>query len=273
MFINQVIWITGASSGIGEAVAKQFIAQGARLILSARNENKLQELKEKCITNGAKTEHVLVLPLDMEKPEAFAAAHETVIRQFGQLDMLFNNAGISQRSLCKDTDISVYRTLFEVDFFGQIALTKAVLPLMIEKNAGHLVVTSSVAGKIGVPFRTGYCAAKHAVMGFFDALRAEVINNNIRVTTITPGFIQTNLSKNALNSDGSKFGITDADIAKGIDVDVCAKRIIDGLTKGKKEILIAGMRERLALLMKRFFPKILFKMVAAIKAIPEKVPN
>ncbi len=273
VFNNQVIWITGASSGIGEAVAKQFIAQGARLILSARTEKKLQKVKEKCIANGAKAEHILVLSLDMEKPEEFAAAHETVICQFGQLDMLFNNAGISQRSLCKDTDMSVYRTLFEVDFFGQIALTKVVLPLMIENNVGHLVVTSSVAGKIGVPFRTGYCAAKHAVMGFFDALRAEVSNINIRVTTITPGFIQTNLSNNALNSDGSKFGITDEDIANGINADECAKRIIDGLTKGKKEILIAGMRERQALLMKRFFPKILFKIVASIKDIPVNQKN
>jgi len=270
MFNNQVIWITGASSGIGEAVAKQFIAQGARLVLSARRENKLQELKQNCIANGAKAEHILVLPLDMEKPDKFAAAHETVIHQFGQLDMLFNNAGISQRSLCKDTDLSVYRTLFEVDFFGQVALTKEVLPLMIKNNVGHLVVTSSVAGKIGVPFRTGYCAAKHAVMGFFDALRAEVKDNNISVTTITPGFIKTDLSKNALNSDGSKFGITDSDIANGISAGECAKKIIDGLNKGKKEILIAGFRERQALLIKRFFPNLLFRIIASIKAIPEK---
>ncbi len=191
------------------------------------------------ITDGAKAEHILVLPVDMERPDEFADAHETVIGQFGQLDMLFNNAGISQRSLCKDTDLSVYRTLFEVDFFGQVALTKEVLPLMIKKNMGHLVVTSSVAGKIGVPFRTGYCAAKHAIMGFFDALRAEVASHNIRVTTITPGFIKTDLSKNALNSDGSKFGITDSDIANGISADECAKKIIEGLNKGKKEILIA----------------------------------
>jgi len=136
MFKNQVIWITGASSGIGEAVAKQFVAQGARLILSARREEKLQELKKDCIVKGAKAEHILVLPLDMENSKEFATAHETVIQHFGQLDMLFNNAGISQRSLCKDTDMSVYRTLFEVDFFGQIALTKTVLPRMIKNNAG-----------------------------------------------------------------------------------------------------------------------------------------
>jgi len=270
MFDNQVIWITGASSGIGEAVAKQFIAQGARLVLSARREKKLQELKQNCITDGAKVEQILVLPLDIEKPDEFAAAHEIVIGQFGQLDMLFNNAGISQRSLCKDTDLSVYRTLFEVDFFGQVALTKEVLPLMIKNNMGHLVVTSSVAGKIGVPFRTGYCAAKHAVMGFFDALRAEVANDNIRVTTITPGYIKTDLSKNALNSDGSKFGITDSDIANGISADECAKKIIDGLKKGKTEILVAGFRERQALLIKRFFPNLLFRIIASIKAIPEK---
>jgi len=269
MFNNHVIWITGASSGIGEALTKLLATHGAMLVLSSRRKTKLQDLKETCVKAGAPAENIQVLPLDMEKQHLFPDAHKAVIKQFGKIDILINNAGISQRSLCKDTDMSVYRTLFEVDVFGQIALTKEVLPLMIKNKSGHLVVTSSVAGKIGVPFRTGYCAAKHAIMGFFDALRAELTSYNIRVTTITPGYIRTNLSKNALNSDGSKFGITDADIANGIDADECARSILRGLEKDTPEILIAGIRERQALFMQRFFPKLLFKLVASIISIPK----
>jgi len=270
MFQNQVIWITGASSGIGEALAKQFASAGAKLILSSRRESKLQEVKQACITCGAKPEDIMVVLIDMENQANFPDAVNKVINQYNKIDMLINNAGISQRSLCKDTDMSVYRTLFEVDVFGQIALSKLVLDLMLLNNSGYLVVTSSIAGKVGVPNRTGYCAAKHAMMGFFDALRAELSDTNIKVTTITPGFIKTNLSENALSNDGSKFGETDNDIANGINVNLCARKIIQGLEKNKKDIVIAGSRERMALLMKRFFPKLLFKLVATIKKIPSR---
>ncbi len=161
MLHNQVVWITGASSGIGEAVARQLARTGSKLILSSRSEDKLQAVKQACITSGANSEDIMVLPVDLEKQGDFPDALEAVINRYKKIDLLFNNAGISQRSLCKETELSVYRTLFEVDFFGQIALTKLVLASMLINNAGHLVVTSSVAGKLGVPYRTGYCAAKH----------------------------------------------------------------------------------------------------------------
>jgi len=269
MFNNKIIWITGASSGIGEALAKQLASLGAKVVLSSRRNEVLQTVKQACITAGAREEDILVIPLDMESPDSFEQAVEQVITEFGHIDMLFNNAGISQRSLCNETDLSVYRRLFEVDVFGQIALTKQVLPHMIKRNSGHLLITSSVAGKVGVPFRTGYCAAKHAMMGFFDALRAEVAAANVKVTTITPGFIRTELSKNALKKDGSKFAVTDEDIANGIDVDECAKKILQDIAKGKQEIIIAGKKERLALFLRRFFPKILFMYIAKAVTVPK----
>ncbi|PCJ48346.1 MAG: short chain dehydrogenase [Gammaproteobacteria bacterium] len=268
MFNNKVIWITGASSGIGKAIALNMVLNGARVILSARRKKVLEDVKKACLQRGAEEDDILVLPLDMLEQDKFPAAVKQVMNHFGAIDMLFNNAGISQRSVCLETDMSTYRTLFEVDVFGQIALTKQVLPIMVKQASGHLVITSSIAGKIGVPFRTGYCAAKHAVMGFFDALRAELANTSIKVTTITPGFIRTSLSENALKGDGSNFGVTDSDIANGIDVDDCAKQIIKGFIKGKKEIVVAGRRELSALRLKRFFPNILFSVIAKIVTKP-----
>lgn len=159
-----VVWITGASSGIGEALAKQYVSQDDKLVLSARREAELQRVKEACISQGAKPEDVLVLPLDVTEHETMAAKAQQVISAFSSIDVLINNAGISQRSKCLDTDLAVYKKLLDVDVLGQIALTKAVLPIMVKQKSGHIVVTASVAGKVGVQLRTGYCAAKHAVM-------------------------------------------------------------------------------------------------------------
>jgi short-subunit dehydrogenase len=187
-----------------------------------------------------------------------------VLEHFGRVDMLINNAGISQRSQCIETDMAVYRKLFEVDVLGQIALTKVVLPQMYQQGSGHIAIMASVAGKIGVGLRTGYCAAKHAVMGFFDALRAESVHHGVQVTTITPGFIRTNVSANALTGDGHRFGQTDSDIANGMDPDRCAAVILDGFRKGKPEIAVGEGPEMKALLMKRLFPKLVFDKVAAM---------
>lgn len=263
-FSGKTVWITGASSGIGEALAYEFVQEGAKLILSARREEELLRVKAACVAAGADESDILALSLDVTDetaiPDKVKAAHSHT----GQIDMLINNAGISQRSLCVDTDMATYRTLFEVDVFGQIALTKMVLPIMLAQKTGHIAITSSVAGKIGVPYRTGYCAAKHAVMGFYDALRAEMAGEGIRVTTITPGFIRTNISKFALKGDGSEFGKTDQNIAGGMDVTACVKVIMEGFRKGKPEIVVGEGREMSALWLKRLFPKRLFKMVETL---------
>jgi NADP-dependent 3-hydroxy acid dehydrogenase YdfG len=206
MFKDQVVW-----------------AAGAKIILSSRRQAELERVRDLCIEKGTTHDELLVLPLDVTDYDAMPVAAHKAIEAFDRIDMLINNAGISQRDACIDTDMSVYRRLMEVDVLGQIAMTKTVLPLMLKQAGGHIAVTSSVAGKVGGPDRTGYCAAKHAVMGFFDALRAEVSHKGIRVTTITPGFIRTNISFNALTGDGAEFGELDKDIAGGMDASECAR--------------------------------------------------
>ncbi len=262
MFEGRTVWVTGGSSGIGEALALQFASEGSKIVLSARRENELKRVRDKCIEQGLKAENILVLPLDVTYHDAMPAAVANVTNAFGRIDMLINNAGISQRSLCVDTDMLVYRQIFDVDVLGQIALTKAVLPLMLKQQSGHIAITSSVAGKIGVPQRTAYCAAKHAVMGFYDALRAETSRHGIRVTTITPGFIKTDISLSALKGDGSAYGRVDADIAGGMDVTRCARVIMAGFRKGTQEIAVGDGLEMKGLWLKRFFPGLVFKKVA-----------
>lgn len=262
MFKDQVVWITGGSSGIGEALALQFAAQGARMVLSARRSDELNRVRKSCISAGLDPDQVITLPLDVTDFDAMPGALRRVIQTFGRVDMLINNAGISQRSLCVDTDMSVYRRLFDVDVLGQIALTKTVLPVMLEQGSGHIAVTSSVAGKVGVPYRTGYCAAKHAVMGFYDALRAETDRHGIRVTTITPGYIKTSISANALKGDGSKFGETDQDVAGGMDATRCAEVILEGFRKGVPEIAVGEGPEMKVLWLKRLVPGAVFRKLA-----------
>ena len=261
MFNDQVVWITGASSGIGEALALELSERGARLILSARGEEALLEVQRQCdaITGSAKSH---VLPMDITGEESLAANVELAVAWGGRIDMLINNAGISQRSSCLNTNMSTYRRIFEVDVFGQIALTKAVLPVMVEQGHGHMAVTSSVSGKVGVPFRTGYCAAKHAMMGFFDALRTEVDHLNIDVTTITPGYIRTPISSNAIGGDGAAYGREDTEIRGGMNVNDCAKMIVKGFERGKPEIAVGKGFEMNALWVKRFFPNTLLKLAA-----------
>lgn len=260
MFKDNVSWISGASSGIGEALACALAREGAIPILSARRAAELERVRERCLELGAPD--ALVLPLDVTDAAGMAPAVAAVRERFGRIDTLVNNAGISQRSLCVDTGLDVYRQLFEIDVLGQIALTKAVLPVMLEQASGHIAVTASVAGKVGAPYRTGYCAAKHAVMGFFDALRAEVARRGIRVTTITPGYIRTAISIHALRGDGSEFGSTDREIANGMDVDRCAQVILKGFRKGKPEIAVGEGFEMHALWLKRLFPRLVFRKAA-----------
>jgi dehydrogenase/reductase SDR family protein 7 len=262
MFKDNVTWISGASSGIGEALACALAREGAIVVLSARRQDELERVRDRCLDLGATG--TLVVPLDVTDEDAMPVAVEAVRGRFDRIDTLINNAGIAQRSLCVDTDMAVYRRLMEVDVLGQIALTKAVLPVMLEQGAGHIAVTASVAGKVGAPYGTGYCAAKHAVMGFFDALRAEVAGKGIRVTTITPGYVRTDISFHALKGDGSEFGTMDQNIAGGMDVDRCAQVILKGFRRGKPEIAVGDGFEMNALWLKRLFPRLLFRMAARL---------
>jgi short-subunit dehydrogenase len=258
-FLNRTVWITGASSGIGEALAYAFHNSGAKLILSARREEELKRVQGQC---GGQP-NARVLPLDMSHADELAAKTREALAMFGGIDILVLNAGISQRSLTRDTGESVYRQLMEVNFFGPEALTRAVLPSMLEKNSGHIVVISSIAGRFGVPLRSGYSATKFALHGFYEALRAEEAKNGIRVTLICPGFIRTGISVSALKGDGSKHAKMDPELARGMPASVCARQILNAVAREKEEVTIGAPREKMLVYMKRFLPGLLSRMVAA----------
>ncbi len=256
-FTGKTAWITGASSGIGEALALALARQGARLILSARRETELQRV---ATATGLSAEDVLILPLDVtheaDLPRYVAAA----LTRFGQIDYVFLNAGITQRSLVQDTDMAVFRQLMDVNFFGAVALTQAVLPTLLAQKFGHLVVTSSVSGKIGVKQRAGYCAAKHALHGFFDSLRAEVFANGLRVTLVCPGYIQTPISQSALNGTGGAYGRSDQNQQQAMPAERCAKLMLNAVAAGREEVTIGG-KEVLGTYLKRFFPALLSRLL------------
>lgn len=256
-FKNKTIWITGASSGIGKAIALAFSKQGANLILSARNKENLNGVKEQC----AEPNKVKVLPLDLSDYTSFDEKVKSAISFFNGVDILVNNGGISQRSLAIETKLEVDQKIFEINYFGTIALTKALLPHFVAKNSGQIVVITSVTGKIGTPLRSSYAASKHALHGFFDSLRSEVYDNNIGITLVCPGFVNTDVSKNALTADGSKQNTTDKATANGLDPNVLAQKILKAITNRKQEVVIGGAKEILATYMKRFFPTLLSKLI------------
>lgn len=257
-FNQKVVWITGASSGIGEALALELARAGANLVLSARRVEELERVKQ---STQLPPERVMVLPLDVTKFELAAEKAAEIMARFGRIDVMVHNAGVSQRSYVQDTSLEVYQRIMDVDFFSTVALTKAVLPFMIEQKSGHFIVISSVAGKVGIPLRSGYNAAKHALHGFYDSLRAEVFQNNIRVTVACPGYIKTNVSVNALDSQGEKYGKMDANQEQGMSANVCAQKILEAAAHDQKETYIGGAKELAAVYLRRLWPNFLFKMV------------
>ncbi|MFT4663891.1 MAG: dehydrogenase/reductase SDR family protein 7 [Polaribacter sp.] len=257
IYKNKVIWITGASSGIGAALAQYFAKAGGRLILSARRQPQLEEVKQSL---NLPDENVLVLPLDLGLHDELPAKVDLAMAHFGQIDYLINNGGISQRSLIVDTDFSVYKRLVDIDYLGTVALTKAVLPVFIKQQSGHFSVVTSLMGKFSAPLRSGYCGAKHALHGFFDALRMEHEKDNVQVLTICPGFIHTDISMNALSADGSKQNSMDKATKGGLSAEGCAAQIAKAIKQGKYEVLIGG-KETFAVYLKRFFPRLLHRVV------------
>jgi len=255
---NKTVWITGASSGIGRALVKRFSKENANIILSSRNVSELEKLKSEVESYGNK---VVIEALDLANQDSFKEIVERVISEFGSIDLLINNGGISQRSLVEETSLDVDRKLMEVNFFGTVALTKAVLPYMLKQGGGQIAVVTSIVGKFGFPLRSAYSASKHALHGFFDSLRSEVYKYNIAVTLVLPGYVNTNLSYNALVGDGSEQNSQDHDLAKGLAPEEFAKKLINAIKKQKNEVVIAGAKETLSVYLKRFFPKLLSKLV------------
>lgn len=254
---GKTVWITGASSGIGAALARRFAADGARIIASGRRRDALEALA------ASLPAEVHVLPFEATDYPALPGIAEEAEAWADGIDMLVNNAGISQRSLAIDTGFDVYRTLMEVDFFAPLRLTQLVLPGMVARKSGHIAVISSVAGKIGAPLRTGYCAAKHACCGYFDALRAEVeAAYGIKVSVILPGSVRTSIAENAITATGERRGTSDDNIDNGLDPDDAAERIVAGLAAGDREIAVAEGLEAMALEMRKDNPEGLFDMLA-----------
>jgi dehydrogenase/reductase SDR family protein 7B len=245
---DKVVWITGASSGIGEAMALDAARKGAKLVLSARRESELQRVRAAC-SHPAK---VALLPLDLTAFDAEAATRAAQTF-FGPIDLLVNNAGISQRGLVIDTSMDVYRQILELDFFACVALTKAVLPGMLARRSGHLVVISSVVAYLGTPLRSGYSAAKHALHGFYDAARAEVWREGVKVTLICPGFIRTQVTINAITGAGGRYGKMDPSTERGMAPDECARQAWAAVENDRDEAFV-GTKEAMLVRLKRLAP-------------------
>ncbi len=262
-FTNKTIWITGASSGIGKALALAFSKQKARLILSSRNEGKLNQVKDLCLEH---TEVVEVYPLDLEAYHEIPAKADKVLKKFPKIDILINNGGISQRCTAVETSLAVDKRIMDINFMGTIAMTKAVLPSMLKHDLGHIVTISSLVGKFGSPLRSTYSASKHALHGFFDSLRAEMDaeGKDIKITLICPGYIATNVSLNALLGDGSPQDSMDGATAQGLTPDKFAKKALRAIRNEAPEVNI-GKKETLGVYLKRFFPGMFRKMIAKAK--------
>ncbi|WP_372751788.1 SDR family oxidoreductase [Labilibaculum sp.] len=257
---NKVVWITGASSGIGEELAYAFAREGAFLVLSARNTKKLKQVREKCLQ---KTSKCWLQVMDLSNVDQLEVNVNDVLKQTGKIDLLINNAGRSQRSLAKETPLMNDRSIMELNFFSVVALTKLVLPQMLNNRSGHIVVVSSISGKFGFPWRTAYSASKHALQGYFESLRAELVKDNIQVTIVSPGRIKTNISRNALIETGESYNKMDDGQAHGMLANECASKILRAIKKDKKELLV-GKKELLMVYIRRFFPALYHKLVIRI---------
>ena len=233
---GKAIWITGASSGVGEGMATVFHRAGANIIISGRRENELERVKGSCADGPGS---VTVVPFDIADAEQREAATESVLGEFARIDILVNNAGIGQRSLAKETALDVDRRVMEVDYFAPVALTKLVLPRMIEQQSGMMIVTSSVAGKHAVPYHAAYCAAKHALHGYYDTLRIEHLKDNIDVMLLVIAGIRSNVFEHALTGDGSEYGQNDYGNKSGMTAEACAERVVEAIINRETEVVIS----------------------------------
>lgn len=258
---RKTIWVTGASSGIGEACAYLYARQGVNLILTATRAEKLAEVQQECIRLGAQC---AVLPFDLSNLKHIDELTDNAIAAFGKIDIAFLNAGISQRSKILETDDKVDEKIMAVNFFAPVKISKRLLPEMINQGGGTIAVTTSISGKFGFPLRSAYASSKFALYGFFETLQAEYWDQNIRVVMVCPGRVRTNISYNALEADGKKHGQMDEGQDSGISSEKAAKKIVKAIEKQKPEVLVGG-KELLMVHIKRFCPGLARKMVRKIK--------
>lgn len=263
-FTGRVVWITGASSGIGEALAYLLCRQGARVVISSNEPEALARVREQC---GGDGQNVLVLPLDLCDFESFEAKAAEVVSHFGRIDILVNNGGISHRSNVKETSLAVLRKVMDVDFTGHAALTRAVLPQMLAQGGGHIVVTSSLAGKMSFPTRAVYCAAKHALQGYFNALRAEVWRDNIHVTLICPAGVRTRIGYTSLLGDGAAYGRTDQHIEAGLSPEACAESILKAIRQRRREVWLGKASQLFAARIAQHLPGVYAWLINHVRSL------
>lgn len=262
-FKDKVVWITGASSGMGEAVAYRMSKENATLILTALEFDLLDKVVEKCKSLGAYDAYSL--PFDLSETDKLNELAEKALAKFGRIDILYNNAGISQRGTALETEMKVIRKVMEVNYFAPVILTKAVLPGMIAQGGGQLVVTTSIAGRFGFPLRCAYSSSKHALYGFFETVQSENYDKNIKVTIICPGRVQTKISLYALEKDGKQHGKMDAGQANGITSEKAAGIITKAIYQKKREVLVGGI-ELIMARIKQFFPGLCATLSRKIKS-------
>lgn len=259
-FKNKVVWITGASSGLGEALTLELAKEKSFLVISARRKNELERVKTECL-KFVPAENIFVLPMDVAFISNAEAEVKKVIEQFGRIDILINNAGIAQRSQAYHTYEETERKIMEVNFWGTVVLTKAVLKEMRKNKQGSIAVISSVLGKFGYPGTSIYSASKHALVGYFESLRFEEMQHHVKIHLIYPGYIRTNISLNALNEKGEKYGKMDPGQSRGMHPSAAAKKVLDAICRNKYETFFGG-KEMAAITLRKYFPSLFYKLIA-----------
>lgn len=256
----KTVWITGASSGIGAALAVRYSEMGCRVIMSARNVERLESVRQQCVT----PDNCFIVPLDLSDQTSLAYAADEVLSRFCKVDILINNGGISQRSMVAETPIDIDRRVMEVDYFSGVYLTKRVLPSMLEHGGGHIVAISSIVGVFGFPQRSAYSAAKHAIHGFYETVWAELHDRGIGITIVCPGRIMTDISLHALTKDGTEHGIMDHAQQHGISARTCANRIVRAVERGRKEIYVC-QKDILMVYFHRYMRWLYYALVSKVK--------
>lgn len=259
---DKIAWITGASSGIGEALVKEFAGAGAMVIASSNDKPGLERVRTECEKLPGR---IRCVPFDLSDTGNIGELVNSEMRNAGRIDYLINLGGISQRARIDETPGWLDRKIFEINYFGTIALTKAILPYMISQRSGHILATSSISGRFGFPLRSAYSASKQAIHGFFETLYLENKQYNIRSSVIIPGRVKTAISFHALNGEGKEHGRLDDGQAKGLEPSEAARIIIRGIRKNKREILV-GKGEMLMLHIRRYMPWLFFRIADKIQS-------
>ncbi len=258
---NKTVWVTGASSGIGEYLVYELVNMGARIILSARREEELRRVVDQ---SGAHPEQTYILPLDLANHQELSSKVDQAVSWKGHIDLLINNGGISQRALVTSTNLDVEKKIFDVNYFGTVELSRHMAKYMIKRGSGHINVVSSVLGKLSVPGRSSYCSSKHALHGYFNALRAELYQYGIGVSIVTPGYIKSQVSVNAVTSDGKSHSKMDIQQQKGMDTDIFSRKMLKKIASGRLEFSIGGP-EIYAIYLMRWMQWFTFRVQRQIK--------